>query len=83
MIDHYFDTLMGTKGGAIVSSGDGTVTGKYYGVYFITDTTLQSISCNLSGASILTGRNLGAGVFIPAIVNSISVSGSGLICLVK
>lgn len=83
MTDHYFDSLMGTKGGVVVASGDGNVTGAYYGIYFITDAQLGSVACNLNGASHLTGRVFGAGVYISAVVSQVSVTGTGLVLLMN
>lgn len=71
---------MGERGGQVVSPSQGTVTGDFYGVYFLSDGAISGLSCNLAGQDLLTGRMFYAGVLIPAVVNSISlVSGVAIL----
>ena len=72
--------LQGQGGGILITSANGTVTGKFRWLQFITDTVLSNIvASNIEDIDALGGLTIPAGIGIGGMIAEITVTSGAVI----
>ena len=72
--------LQGQGGGILITSANGTVTGKFRWLQFITDTVLSNIvASNIEDIDALGGLTIPAGIGIGGMITEITVTSGAVI----